>query len=135
MVAETEVLLSAMQAGAHGYLLKGAGKEEIKRAIEAVADGQLLFGATIAQQISDLIQLRLTPSDAARPLPELRAREYEILQLMVAEHSNNVIATRLGIRPKTVRNYVSKILTALAVPDRDAAIAKALAAGVSNPIP
>lgn len=132
MVAKSDVLFRAIQAGAHGYLLKGAGKAEIRRAIEAVADGQLLFGAAIAQQISSLIQTKVAePAEAARPFPDLTAREFEILQLMVAGHNNNVIAVRLGIRPKTVRNYVSKILTTLAVPDRSAAIDHALAVGIT----
>ena len=114
----------ALQAGARGYILKGARKADIVRSIQNVYNGEVVFGAAVAQQV---IQHFGQLQTAVQPnlFPELSDRESEILKLMTLELTNGAIAERLGIHLKTVRNHVSNICTKLQVADRTAAILRA----------
>jgi len=67
---------------------------------------------------------------AADPFPELTGREREILDLLAAAMPNSMIATRLGLSPKTVANHLSSIFTKLQVADRSQAILRARDAGL-----
>lgn len=111
MATEEHLLGSAMTAGASGYLVKGASRDEIVRAVRAVADGQVIFGASVAR--AAVRSLNLT-----RPFPELSDRERQILALVADGHDNPAIGHRLDISPKTAANHVSAILTKLGVADR-----------------
>jgi DNA-binding NarL/FixJ family response regulator len=121
---DDELLFAAIRAGARGYLLKGATNDEILSAIHAIARGEALFGAPVAQRLLDNVA-----GHAAAPLPELSARERQILELLVAGCGTNEIARRLFLSPKTVRNNISSILGKLHVSDRAHAIAVARDAG------
>jgi DNA-binding NarL/FixJ family response regulator len=123
---DDDLLLAAIRAGARGYLLKGAASDEILAAIHAVARGEALFGAPVAQRLLDSVA-----GHAAPLLPELSARERQILELLVARCGTNEIARRLFLSPKTVRNNVSSILGKLHVSDRAQAIALARDAGLT----
>jgi DNA-binding NarL/FixJ family response regulator len=115
-------VFGALQAGARGYIVKGARKAEIMRAIASVYSGEVLFGTAVANQM-------LAYFSQARPqpiFPELSQREQEVLSLMADNLSNGVIAERLGIRVKTVSNHVSNICTKLQVADRTEAILRVL---------
>jgi DNA-binding NarL/FixJ family response regulator len=127
MVDEDGSVFAAMRAGARGYVLKGAGPQEILRAILVVASGEAIFGPAIAARMMRLFSPN-APSEL--PFPDLTAREREILALMSAGSGNHVIAGRLGLTEKTVRNNVSNILTKLHVSDRAAAVARARDAGL-----
>jgi DNA-binding NarL/FixJ family response regulator len=128
MVEDNDSLFAALQAGARGYLLKGARKADIVRAVHGVADGEAIFGPAIAQR---LMRYFAAPPTPACPFPQLTAREVEILQLMAEHLTNPEIAARLGLTPKTVRNNVSNIFTKLQVADRAQAIIAAREAGLS----
>ncbi|MCZ2826649.1 MULTISPECIES: response regulator transcription factor [unclassified Modestobacter] len=122
-------LFGALRAGARGYLLKGADREEIVRAVLAVAGGDAVYGGAVARRVVDA----LTGSGARAPvLPELTDREREVLDLLAAGLSTGRIAGRLALSDKTVRNHVSAVLTKLQVPDRSAAVARARAAGLGG---
>jgi DNA-binding NarL/FixJ family response regulator len=126
-----------MRAGARGYLLKGALKIEILRAVRGVASGEAIFGPAIARR---LMQYFATPrpvgaAAAAFAFPELTEREREILGLMAEHHTNPVIAQRLGLSEKTVRNHVSNIFSKLQVADRAEAILRAREAGLGRSAP
>ncbi len=126
MSDDTATVFHALQAGARGYILKGARKSDIVRSIQNVYNGEVVFGAAVAQQVIqhfNRIQTAVQPDE----FPELSDREAEILKLMALELSNDAIAERLGIRLKTVRNHVSNICTKLQVSDRTAAILRARA--------
>jgi DNA-binding NarL/FixJ family response regulator len=128
MSDDTATVFHALQAGARGYILKGARKADIVRSIQNVYNGEVVFGAAVAQHvIQHFTRLHTTVQPAA--FPELSERETEILQLMALELANEAIAERLGISLKTVRNHVSNICTKLQVADRTAAILRARAQG------
>jgi DNA-binding NarL/FixJ family response regulator len=124
-----EPVLAALRAGARGYVLKGAQRIELFRAIRAVASGEALFGPDIARRLSSY----LGPADAPPPpFPGLTDREREILDLIAAGGSNAEITSRLVVSPKTVRNHVSNIFSKLGVRDRAEAIVIAREAGMGG---
>ena len=123
-------LLSAMRAGARGYLVKGAAQDEVVRAITSVAAGGVVFGASLAARIGDL--LSPSPSRQATEFPMLTEREREVLDLIAAGRSNGQIATELYLAPKTVRNNVSAILSKLQATDRAEIIIRARDAGMGQ---
>ena len=131
MFEDDDSVFTALQAGARGYLLKGALKAEILRSIRAVASGEAIFGPSIAKR---LIQYFAAPRPSAPPdaFPELTDREHEILALIARHDTNPEIAKRLYLSPKTVRNHVSNIFTKLQVSDRAQAIIRAREAGLGQ---
>jgi DNA-binding NarL/FixJ family response regulator len=115
MSTEPAQLVHAIQAGAGGYVVKGAGKRDIVAAIEAVAAGDAVFGAEIA----NLALAAVTRQDArTAAFPTLTEREHDVLDLLVLGLPNSAIAGRLFLSEKTVRNYVSSILAKLGVGSR-----------------
>lgn len=127
---EDEPILAALQKGARGYVLKDAGQDAILRAIHDVANGEMIFGASIAKRIGGLLAAGSTGTE--RAFPELTARQYEILELIAQGLSNQLIARRLGLGEKTVRNCVTDIYTKLRVADRGQAIVRAREAGLGR---
>lgn len=132
MHEDDEALFGALRAGACGYLLKGADREEIVRAVLAVAAGDAVYSATVARRIVGFFT-SAHQSYTAQVFPELTAREREILDLVAAGLGNHEIARRLVLSEKTVRNNVAAILTKLQVPDRAAAVARARDSGLGAP--
>lgn len=130
MGEEDGTVLSALRAGARGYLVKGAGQDEIVQAIATVQAGGLVFGAALANRIAGLLQAR--PDRAASPFPQLTERELEILHLVAGGRSNAQIAAELFLAPKTVRNNVSSILAKLHATDRTDAVIRAREAGLGT---
>ena len=121
-------LFAALRAGARGYLLKGADRDEIVRAVLAVAGGDAVYGGAVARRVVD----SLTGVARTHVLPELTGREREVLELLAAGLPTGQIARRLALSDKTVRNHVSAVLTKLQVPDRAAAVARAREAGLGR---
>lgn len=130
MVADDDAVFAALQAGALGYLLKGAGQEEIGRALAAVAEGQAVYGADVARRVRTFFAAG--QGVVARPFPELSDREREVLDLMAAGHPNAAIASRMYLSDKTVRNYITSIFAKLDVRDRAEAIVRARDAGLGR---
>ena len=131
MHEDDEALFGALRAGARGYLLKGADREEIVRAVLAVACGDAVYSAAVARRIVDFFT-GAHQTYTAQVFPELTGREREILDLVAAGMGNHEIARRLFLSEKTVRNNVAAILTKLQVPDRAAAVAKARDTGLGT---
>jgi DNA-binding NarL/FixJ family response regulator len=125
-------LVAAVTAGASGYVLKGAGQEDLLRATRAVAEGQAMFGTGVAQRLLALVKAAHPGGDV---FPELTAREREVLELMARGQGNAEIAHRLVVTEKTVRNNVSTILTKLHAAHRAQAVARARDAGLGSPNP
>jgi DNA-binding NarL/FixJ family response regulator len=131
MIEDDASVFAAMRAGARGYLLKGADKDEMLLAIRAVGRGEAIFGPGIARRLMQYFARPApTPTQASRVVfPELTDREREILELIAAGWNNEEIAGQLFLSLKTVRNYVSNIFTKLQVVDRSQAIVRAREAG------
>jgi DNA-binding NarL/FixJ family response regulator len=102
-------ILEALNAGAIGYLLKDAEPEEVVRAVRAAANGDAPLDPRAAREV--LSAQREVP-------PDLTEREREILGLVAAGHANKVIALRLGISHKTVRNTLSGACRKIGATDR-----------------
>ena len=135
MFDDDDSVFAAMRAGARGYLLKDADKDEVVRAIVAVDKGEAIFSPAIAQRMMQYFAASTSPS-ARRSQPaeftELTDREMEILNLIAQGQNNMVIADKLSLSIKTVQNYVSSILTKLQVADRAQAIVRAREAGLGK---
>jgi DNA-binding NarL/FixJ family response regulator len=134
MFDDDDSVFAAMRAGARGYLLKDADKDEVVRAIVAVERGEAIFSPAIAQR---MIQYFSAPSASSKKsqsdeFSELTERELEILDLIAQGHNNRVISNKLSLSIKTVQNYVSSILTKLQVADRSQAIVRAREAGLGK---
>ena len=128
MVDDDHAVFAAIQAGALGYLLKGAGQAEIRRALEAVGAGEGVYGPAIARKLRAF--LTRGGAAAVTPFPTLSEREREVLGAMAEGLSNGDIAQRLFLSDKTVRNYVSSVFTKLDVESRAEAIVRAREAGL-----
>jgi DNA-binding NarL/FixJ family response regulator len=126
MFDDDDSVFAAMRAGAKGYLLKGASQEEIVRAIQAVAAGEVIFGPSIARRV--LGQLAATGAPA-EPFPELTPRERQVLELLTEGLTTTAIGARLGLAPKTVTNHTSSVFAKLQVQGRAEAVARARRAG------
>ena len=131
MLDDDASVFAAMRAGARGYVLKGAGHEEVTAAIRSVQRGEAIFGAGIAARMANYFA-HLTPT-VEDSFPELTKTERDVLRLLAEGLQNAQIAERLFLAPKTVRNNVSSILTKLNVADRTEAALRARDAGVANP--
>jgi DNA-binding NarL/FixJ family response regulator len=131
MFEDDTSVFTAMRAGARGYVLKDASKEEILRAIQAVGNGEAIFSPSIATR---LIGFFATPHPTIprNVFPDLTEREREILELIAAGATNHEIAQQLDLSTKTVSNYVSNIFNKLQVADRAEAIIKARDAGLGS---
>src|SRR5215467_15655789 len=124
MLEDDDSVFGAMRAGARGYLLKGAGKEEVIRAINVVAAGEAIFSPPIAQRLVQYFA-NMRPVIPASAFPELTEREREVLALIVDGKSNPQIAEMLSLSPKTVSNHISNIFSKLQVLDRAQAVTRA----------
>ena len=132
MADDDAALFDAVRAGARGYVLKGADRGELSRAIQAVASGEAIFGPDVARR---LMAFFAEAPRAVAAFPELSLREREVLELVARGLSNQQIQDRLVISPKTVRNHVSNIFSKLRVRDRSAAIVRAREAGMGGERP
>ena len=128
---DDETVFAAVRAGARGYLLKGASRAEILRAVRAAAAGDAIFGPGVARRLMTYFA-QPAPAGVERPFPELTEREHEILDLVARGRSNAEITAQLGLSPKTIRNHVSNVFAKLQVRDRAEAIVRAREAGLGS---
>lgn len=126
---DDDSVFEAMRSGARGYLLKDADADETLRAIRAVAHGEAIFSPSVARRLQNYFA---SPPPSVPPpvFPELTDREREVLELLAEGYTNQVIAQRLFLTPKTVRNYVSNVFSKLQVADRAEATLRAREAGL-----
>jgi DNA-binding NarL/FixJ family response regulator len=129
MAEDDDVVFSAMQAGARGYLLKGAAQEEIERALKAVVAGEAIFGPGVATRVLGMFG---RPPAGADRFPELTPRERDVLDLVARGWRNAAIGEQLKMAPKTVANHLYSIFAKLQVTDRSAAIVRAREQGLGR---
>ena len=130
MMEDEESVFAAVRAGARGYLLKGARRGEIVRAVQAVGAGDVIFGPGIADRMMAYFSSGHRGRPAADAFPDLTERERVVLGLIAEGKENGEIARQLDLSVKTVRNHASNIFTKLQVAHRAQAIVKAREAGL-----
>jgi DNA-binding NarL/FixJ family response regulator len=117
-------ILAAVRAGAQGYLLKGAPREELFRAIRVVHAGGSLLEPVIASKL--LRQVR----HPATPDVRITARELEVLRLVARGRQNKEIARDLAVTERTVKFHLSALMRKLGVSNRVEAVSAAIRLGL-----
>ncbi len=127
---EDGLFLEAVQAGAHGFLLKDVSLERLAEAVRLVARGERLFQPVVTERVVRVIRERGTPFEAI-PTPEtLTPRERDILRLIAAGYSNREIASVLRMSEGAVKNHTSSILSKLGARDRTRAVLRGIECGL-----
>jgi two-component system, NarL family, response regulator LiaR len=126
-----EWVFDAIHSGASGYLLKDTPRDRLVEAIRGTVGGKTFVDPQVAGKLFERISRGSVPPDTDL-LRTLSEREVEVLKLLSQGLSNPEIAARLYLSEGTVRNYVSSILTKLAVSDRTQAALLALRAGLGS---
>jgi DNA-binding NarL/FixJ family response regulator len=121
-----ELIVGAVQAGAQGYLLKGAPRDEIFQAIRVVAAGGSLLQPVVASKLMQHIS-RADERPAAEPLTD---REMQVLGLLSQGKSNKEIAAALSISERTAKFHVSSIMGKLRAGNRTEAVTIAAQRGL-----
>jgi len=127
-----ELVLSAIRAGARGFLLKDVSLESLVEAIDAVHRGETRIQPAVTERVlkafSELqAQSKVTLDPVQEPLTQ---REIEIVRLMAGGYSNKEISRAIFKSEGTIKNHVSNILAKLNVRDRTRAVLKALELGL-----
>lgn len=117
-----EDILSAIEAGATGYLLKAAPREELISAVRAAAGGRVALAPSVA---AALVTRAQTPAPA-----RLTPREVEVLRLVATGGTNGRIASSLTISEATVKTHLLRIFEKLGVNDRTRAVTLAMERGI-----
>jgi DNA-binding NarL/FixJ family response regulator len=118
-------VLPAIAAGATGYLLKDAPRDELLRAVRAAAEGEAVLSPTVAARLMN--QVRTPEADA------LSKRELDVLRLVAAGTTNRETGAKLFISEATVKTHLLNIYAKLGVSDRAAAVATAYDRGLLTP--
>jgi DNA-binding NarL/FixJ family response regulator len=121
-----ERILAAVQAGAQGYLLKGAPRDELFQAIRVIHQGGSLLQPIVAARLLKQVS---SPNTLPEPLTD---RELDVLNLLAKGRQNKEIAADLIISERTVKFHVSAILAKLNVGNRTEAVSKAAQLGLIN---
>jgi DNA-binding NarL/FixJ family response regulator len=125
-------VLSAIEAGATGYLLKDAPPAELFRAVRSAASGEAVLSPAVATRVVG--QMRGAGGPVSSPAGEpISARELEVLELVARGASNRDAAARLFISEATVKTHLMHIYSKLGVNDRAAAVAEAFDRGLLIP--
>ncbi|MEU7017230.1 response regulator transcription factor [Streptomyces sp. NPDC046385] len=129
--ADDDSIMTALAAGARGYLTKNAGREDIARAIRAAAAGQSVLDHEVRNRLLAAVTgaQRSTPRE---PLPaDLTPREREVLALIGEGLPNRAIAERLFISEATVKTHINNLFAKAGIRDRADAVRRAIAAGLA----
>ncbi|WP_370356241.1 response regulator [Catenulispora sp. MAP12-49] len=120
-------VLPAIEAGATGYLLKDAPREDLIRAVRAAAEGQPVLAPTVAQRLMTRVQAPPAPVPAGEALTD---RELEVLRLVASGTTNRETARTLFISEATVKTHLLHAYAKLGVRDRAAAVSEAYKRGL-----
>ncbi len=123
--AEDELLFAAIRAGATGYLLKQIAGGDVIRAIESAARGESMLDPSLTQRVFFEMRRSIKKEEAVA-FQDLTSQERQVLLLIAEGRTNREIAAELFLSEGTVRNYVSSILSKLAVSNRAEAAAYAI---------
>ncbi len=131
MFDDDDSVVTAVRSGAHGYLLKGARQADIVRAIHAAHAGEAIFGPAVARRLAGMVEPQVDDR-GARSFPDLTTRELEVLDRLAAGLDNRAISAAMFLSEKTVRNYVSTVMTKIHASSRAEAIVRARDAGCGS---
>ncbi|HVA09238.1 MAG TPA: response regulator transcription factor [Acidimicrobiales bacterium] len=123
--ADDESIVSALRAGAIGYLTKDAGRDHIARALEAAVSGQAVLDPAVQARLVDVATLPAAAGSNQTPPDGLTEREAEVLRLIAAGRSNAEIAGELFVGEATVKTHVNRIFAKTGSRDRSQAVAYA----------
>ena len=121
-----ERIIAAVEAGAAGYLLKGAPRADLFAAVRVVAQG----GSLLAPPASSAVLRRLRGADPSTTGPSLTPRERAVMEYLARGLGNKQIAAQLGITERTVKFHVSSLFAKLGAANRADAVARAAHAGL-----
>ncbi len=122
-----DYIYDAIEAGAKGFLLKDASREDLFKAVRAVARGESLIEPGIAARVLNrFAQL----SREAAPQELLSERERQVLDLLATGSANKEIAASLSLSESTIKTHVANIFQKLDVNDRTSAVTQALQRGI-----
>jgi DNA-binding NarL/FixJ family response regulator len=122
--SDDELLFDAISAGADGYVLKQIGSEDLMRALQRVSQGECLIDPLVTHRVLAKVR-QARKQEQAQAFACLSAQEMQILARIVEGKTNREIGGELHLSEKTVRNYISDILTTLGVTSRAQAAAYA----------
>jgi len=129
-----EYVYDAMRAGASGFLLKDAPREQLVSAVRVVARGEALLAPSVTKRLIEQFVRMPSPSDGVpEVMRELSTREREVLTLLVRGLSNAEIASRMILGEATVKTHVARLLAKLGVRDRMQAVILAYETGFIHP--
>jgi DNA-binding NarL/FixJ family response regulator len=131
MHANEEYFQQALQAGASGYLLKGAELAELELALKTVARGETYLTPAVAKFAINAY--RHKPEGPSGPLAKLSLRQREILQLIAEGHTTKDIAHRLTLSVKTVETHRSQLMGRLDIHDVPGLVRFAMRVGLTQP--
>jgi DNA-binding NarL/FixJ family response regulator len=124
-------LMAAMKAGARGYVLKGVSSDELTSVVKSVSNGEVYVAPGLA---FGLLREMGKPRQAS-PIAELSSRERQVLELVASGLSNQEIGLRLGLAEKTIKHYMTNVLTKLQVRSRVEAALLAAKLGIGSEDP
>jgi DNA-binding NarL/FixJ family response regulator len=131
MHANEEYVRRSLQAGAVGYLLKGAEPAELEFALQAVMRGETYLTPAVSKQVvQDYLQGGGVKAD---PLQELTPRQREVLQLIAEGHSTKEIASKLNLSIKTVETHRGELMNRLNIHDVAGLVRYAIRTGLVTP--
>lgn len=127
-----EYIAQMMQAGADGYLLKDAEREELFLAVRTVANGRRFFGTSVSQAILDgILRKKESVADTRTPeSPPLSKREAEILQLIAQGLTSRAIAKRLFLSIGTINTHRNHLMKKLGIHDKAGLVHYAIKMGL-----
>ena len=130
MHQELQYAVRAIKNGASGYLTKESAPGQLEQAIRKVASG----GAFISAEVAEQLALGAMPGSQAVPHENLSNREFEVLQLLVADVSMTDIATRLNLSVKTVSTHKTNLMQKMGLQNQNELIRYALKHGLTEPL-
>jgi DNA-binding NarL/FixJ family response regulator len=132
---EQRDVLDAVKAGASGYLLKSAGREEFLDAVRRTADGDAVFTPGLAGLVLGEYRRLAATAAPSTDTPRLTDRETEVLRLVAKGLSYKQIAARLGVSHRTVQNHVQNTLNKLQLHNRAELVRYAMKQGLDGDDP
>jgi two-component system response regulator NreC len=130
---EEQVIVDMLEAGARGYLLKNASKEEIFTAVDAVFKGEVYFCSTTSPRLAELIAKSHYNPFKKKTVTEINEREKEIIRLICQEFSSKEIAEKLDNSPRTIEAYRDRLLDKIGARNVAGMVVYAIKHGIYKP--